>query len=244
MAIDIIFFVDIVVIFRTTYVNPTTGDEIWSPALIARNYLKSPRFYIDVLSSLPFDYFKVGTGYVGDVFSLISMLKIVRVTRISAIISNMNVKQDIKAMLKVVHLILLLFLYIHVFACFFFYVVLIEHEYIPTLEFIYGKTDMYEKNNTSKYFLMLYYAVMAFGRNDITPRTNLELAFIGYVMIISAMFNAFIFGTISDLVSQMRKKTIKVQEDMDTANTSMNNLKIPKDIRKDVKQYMLNTHTP
>lgn len=69
---------------------------------------------------------------------------------------------------------------------------------------------------------------MAFGRNDVTPRSNLELAFIGYAMILSAMFNAFIFGTISDLVSQMRKKTIKVQENMDTANTSMNNLKIPK----------------
>jgi hypothetical protein len=220
--------IDIVVCFRTTYVNPTTGDEIWSPSMIARNYLLSVRFYIDVISSLPLDYFKLGTGVLGDLLSLISMFKIVRVTRISRIISNLNVKQDLKAMLKVVYLILLLFLYIHVFACFFYYVVIIEYDYIPTLDFIYGKTTMYEQNNTYKYFLMLYYAVMAFGRNDVTPRSNLELAFIGYAMILSAMFNAFIFGTISDLVSQMRKKTIKVQENMDTANTSMNNLKIPK----------------
>ena len=48
---------------------------------------------------------------------------------------------------------------------------------------------------------MLYYAVMAFGRNDVSPRSNEELIFIAYAMILSAMFNAFIFGTISDLVN-------------------------------------------
>lgn len=47
-------------------------------------------------------------------------------------------------MLKVIYLILLLFLYIHVFACFFYYVVLIEEDYIPTLDYIYGKTKLYE----------------------------------------------------------------------------------------------------
>ena len=68
---------------------------------------------------------------------------------------------------------------------------------------------------------------MSFGRNDVGPRTNYELIFIAFTMVLSAMFNAFIFGTISDLVSQMRKKSIKVQESLDTANTSMYNLKLP-----------------
>lgn len=92
LAIDIIFVIDIIICFRTTYVNPTTGDEIWSPALIAKNYLGSSRFYIDFISSLPLDYFKLGNTLLGDLLSLISMLKIVRVTRISRIISNLNVK--------------------------------------------------------------------------------------------------------------------------------------------------------
>lgn len=201
LGIDIIFFIDILICFRTTYVNSTTGDEIWSPAMIAKNYFFSLRFYFDFCSSLPFDYFKVSNDTTGDLFSLISMLKIVRVTRINQIISNLNAKQDLKAMLKVIYLILLLFLYIHIFACFFWYVIDKNEVYIPTYDFIYSKTDLYEQNNTFKYFVMLYYAVMAFGRNDVTPRTSLELTFISYVMIVSAMFNAFIFGTISDLVA-------------------------------------------
>lgn len=48
--------------------------------------------------------------------------------------------------------------------------------------------------------MLLYYAVMAFGRNDVAPRTNMELIFMSFTMVLSAMFQAFIFGTISELV--------------------------------------------
>ena len=144
LSIDIIFFVDIIVIFRTSYVNNMTGDEIYSPSLIAKNYLFSSRFVLDFLSSLPFDYFKLGTGYVGDILSLITMLKIVRVTRINVIISNLNVKQDLKAMLKVIYLIFILFLYLHVYACFFWYIVVITYQWVPPLDFIYNESEIYD----------------------------------------------------------------------------------------------------
>ena len=88
--IDIIFFVDIMICFRTTYVNPTTGDEIWSPKMIASHYFFSARFWFDFMSSLPFDYFKLGHGIFAEFISMISMLKIVRITRINRIISNLN----------------------------------------------------------------------------------------------------------------------------------------------------------
>jgi hypothetical protein len=46
-------------------------------------------------------------------------------------------------------------------------------------------------------------------------------------MLISAMMNASIFGNMAVLVQQMNEKTVKFQEDIDTANTAMNNLKLP-----------------
>ena len=33
LVIDFFFLIDIIFIFRTTYVNSTTGDEIWSPTM-------------------------------------------------------------------------------------------------------------------------------------------------------------------------------------------------------------------
>ena len=51
---DAIFFLDIIANFRTTYVNPSTGDEISNPKLIACAYLKR-RFWVDLLATFPFD---------------------------------------------------------------------------------------------------------------------------------------------------------------------------------------------
>ena len=52
--IDICFFFDIILSFRTTYFNPITGAEIFDPKKIAKNYLKG-RFWIDLTSTLPFE---------------------------------------------------------------------------------------------------------------------------------------------------------------------------------------------
>ena len=51
---DVLFLVDIVLTFRTTYINTATGDEITEPLKIAMQYL-SGRFWIDLLATIPFD---------------------------------------------------------------------------------------------------------------------------------------------------------------------------------------------
>ena len=39
LVVNFFFLLDIIIIFRTTFINSTTGDEIWSPAMIAMNYI-------------------------------------------------------------------------------------------------------------------------------------------------------------------------------------------------------------
>jgi len=95
-VIDFTFLVDILINFRTTYINQSTGDEISEPKMIAKHYVLGPRFWIDVVSTIPFDKI-YSSGFLGDFFSLLGMLKIVRVSRISKIIANLNVRQDLKA---------------------------------------------------------------------------------------------------------------------------------------------------
>jgi hypothetical protein len=40
-VIDIIFVIDVLLNFRTTYVHRSSGEEIFSPKSIAKNYLFS-----------------------------------------------------------------------------------------------------------------------------------------------------------------------------------------------------------
>ena len=55
IAIDIIFFLDIVLNFRTTFFHRHTGDEIKDPKKIAKHYILGGKFAIDVLASIPID---------------------------------------------------------------------------------------------------------------------------------------------------------------------------------------------
>lgn len=53
--VDVIFFIDIVLNFHTTFVGPG-GEVVSDPKIIRMNYLKS-WFLIDLLSCLPYDVF-------------------------------------------------------------------------------------------------------------------------------------------------------------------------------------------
>ena len=52
--VDFFFFLDIVAAFRTTYYDPTNGEEVTNSKLIAKNYIKKT-FVIDLLATIPFD---------------------------------------------------------------------------------------------------------------------------------------------------------------------------------------------
>jgi hypothetical protein len=126
--IDGFFFADILLNFRTSFLNSLTGDEVVDPKLIALNYLNSFRFWIDFISTAPFDII-LGNFFQGDLasqFQVLSMLKLFRVLRLSRIITYMNSTDDVKHSLRLVKLGLFLVLYIHITACFVFFVAKID----------------------------------------------------------------------------------------------------------------------
>jgi hypothetical protein len=87
-----------------------------------------------------------------------------------------------------------------VYACLLFYVFLKDEDWVNPSEAVrYHEGHIFEQNNYQQYFTSLYYAVMVFGRNDIFPRSNLEIIFISISMVAASSVNAFIFGTIYEL---------------------------------------------
>ena len=55
-VIDVIFAIDIFIMFRTSYKDPKRDIMIDDSKKIALNYLKG-RFFIDLLASFPFEFF-------------------------------------------------------------------------------------------------------------------------------------------------------------------------------------------
>lgn len=53
--VDVSFALDVLINFRTTYVNSKTGFEVFSSKKIALNYIITGRFFVDIGATIPFE---------------------------------------------------------------------------------------------------------------------------------------------------------------------------------------------
>lgn len=103
-SIDVLFFVDILINFRTTYVNPKTGDEVLSAWRVAFWYVFYGWFWVDLGASLPLELIVVvilrkeltgGLKFLG-------LLKLIWLLWLGRIISYMKIKSNYKTGFKIV----------------------------------------------------------------------------------------------------------------------------------------------
>ena len=59
-AVDLMFLLDILINFRTTYLDSETDEIISNPKKIAIHYLKT-WFAIDFVAAIPFDWFPIAS---------------------------------------------------------------------------------------------------------------------------------------------------------------------------------------
>jgi hypothetical protein len=224
--IDLIFIVDIIFRFRTTYIDPVSGEEVTDSYMISKRYIQSSTFYTDVLSTIPLDDF-FGDGLILQLFGL---LKLLRVQRISSVILNLNTSQEVKAGLKVIYLVFQMFLYIHVMGCIWYFVVSIEESWIPNLDFIwFGSAQVYDVYYTEisrSYWTSFYIGFYLFGVGEVCPRTETEILVAIPILILSSIMNGLIIGNMALYISELNKKGAEFQRKMDTVNTAMNNLNL------------------
>jgi hypothetical protein len=76
---------------------------------------------------------------------------------------------------------------------------------------------------------------------EIGPESDTEIMFSIIIMVMSSMLLANIFGQLTILTAEMNKSTIKFQEKLDTINTAMSNLGLPKWLKIEIKEYYINT---
>lgn len=88
------FITDIFIMMNTTYYD-SDGEEIFIKKKIRQNYIQG-FFFIDLLSSIPFDLI-----YSGSLFRLINILKIIRIKKLTAIINKLNVDEEKKSFLRI-----------------------------------------------------------------------------------------------------------------------------------------------
>ncbi|CAI2370632.1 unnamed protein product [Moneuplotes crassus] len=239
LCIDFIFILDVIISFRTSVILESTAQEIYDNKKIAVIYLKG-RFWIDFPASIPFDLFT----YIFPILrsnqltlQMIGLLKLVRVLRLSRLITYLNVKSELKMSLKLVKLIFFLILFLHCLACIWFFIVKQNETWIPPLDYVWVETELYDQGAFHQYLNALYHAVLMLGGNDVGPRGNFQLTFVSITLLAAAIINANIFGNMAVILQSLNKKATNFQEKLDNANETMKNLRIPRALQEEIKDY-------
>jgi len=68
---------------------------------------------------------------------------------------------------------------------------------------------------------------MILSGNDLGPRSELQIFFISVTNTIGSFINANLFGELAILVAALNRKQTSFQENLDTVNTAMQNIKLP-----------------
>lgn len=148
--VDSVFILDIVINFRTTYINQKTGYEVAIGRLIALNYVMNWRFYFDLISVAPIETiynFAVDENYVSAnannkyIFRILDFLKLFRLLRLYKIITYMKINREIKTGFRLFLLLGSLLLLVHWISCI-WYLVVVNSDWVPPMDADYS-TDFH-----------------------------------------------------------------------------------------------------
>ncbi|CAG9820257.1 unnamed protein product [Phaedon cochleariae] len=258
--VDVIFFIDIVLNFHTTFVGPG-GEVVSDPKVIRMNYLKS-WFIIDLLSCLPYDVFNAFDHDEDGIGSLFSALKVVRLLRLGRVVRKLDRYLEYGAAM----LILLLCFYMlvaHWLACIWYSIGRSDadngvqyswlwklanitqnpYSYVwpndsSTPELINGpsRKTMYV---TALYFTMTCMTSVGFG--NVAAETDNERIFTICMMIIAALLYATIFGHVTTIIQQMTSATAKYHDMLSNVREFMKLHEVPKALSERVMDYVVST---
>jgi len=77
--------------------------------------------------------------------------------------------------------------------------------------------------------MSLYYGVLIISCNELGPVNNIEFFTAIFFLIISCIVNMQIFGDIAVLISVLEKKSTLQQDAIDTTNSILNKLGLPRE---------------
>ncbi|XP_025264119.1 uncharacterized protein LOC105251466 isoform X1 [Camponotus floridanus] len=253
---DLVFFSDVVVQFRTGYLEQ--GLMVYNSKKLAGHYLKSKSFILDLLALLPLDVLQFNLGS-NPMLRFPRFLKIYRVYNYYYMVESRTVYPNLWRVLNLIHILLIL---AHWFGC--FYYLLSEAERFQG-DWVYPHRPGEYATLTRKYLGSLYWSTLTLTTiGDLpTPETNAEVAGGnprslarrgrlsrllqfkhngGYVFtIVSYLIGVFIFATIvgqvGNVITNRNANRLEFERLLDGAKTYMRHHKVPGGMKRRVLRW-------
>ncbi|XP_077580895.1 voltage-gated inwardly rectifying potassium channel KCNH2-like isoform X2 [Stigmatopora nigra] len=246
LVVDIMFIVDIVINFRTTYVN--SNDEVVSQsARIAVHYFKG-WFLIDMVAAIPFDLLIYRSGE--ETTTLIGLLKTARLLRLVRVARKLDRYSEYGA--AVLFLLMCTFALIaHWLACIWYAIGNVERSSSAGIGWLDTLADQLGRpynaslagsgpSTRDKYVTALYFtfsSLTSVGFGNVSPNTNSEKIFSISVMLIGALMYASIFGNVSAIIQRLYSGTARYHAQMMRVREFIRFHQIPNPLRQRLEEY-------
>ncbi|XP_062861505.1 potassium voltage-gated channel subfamily H member 7-like [Trichomycterus rosablanca] len=248
LMVDIMFIIDILINFRTTYVN--LNEEVVShPGKIAVHYFKG-WFLIDMVAAIPFDLLIFGSGS-DETTTLIGLLKTARLLRLVRVARKLDRYSEYGA--AVLMLLMCIFALIaHWLACIWYAIGNMEKPYLEhkigwldnlgvSIGKRYNQSDLSSGPSIKdKYVTALYFtfsSLTSVGFGNVSPNTNSEKIFSICVMLIGSLMYASIFGNVSAIIQRLYSGTARYHTQMLRVKEFIRFHQIPNPLRQRLEEY-------
>ncbi|KAE9007904.1 hypothetical protein PF002_g8129 [Phytophthora fragariae] len=233
-AVDVIYLIEMVLNFFTSYEDDATGEEIKDLDKIRRSYIQS-WFLVDAVSSFP-------SSLIGTTNGLLTLSKILKVARVAKV-SDSGLVRTVSghidrsmnpSMLRMLKLTVIFIVSQHLIACTYYYISLnqsVETTWAPTHE-VRSSGSLGQQ-----YVDAFYFAIMVTTANDVNPTTPIEKLFTSVMLFVGIVINASIIGSAANLLANLDKEEIARKNQMDSINDYLRFKKVPLVLQNKIRRY-------
>ncbi|CAH8589647.1 unnamed protein product [Schistosoma bovis] len=255
IIVELLFIIDIILNFWTTYVSKS-GQVVYHLKAIAINYLRG-WFFLDLLAAIPFDVILAVNnpeiqGTIGEMGNWIHLLKLARLLRLARLFQKIERYSQYSTVILGL-LMCMFFLVAHWFACGWYCIGKEEFKSKITREYswLYELGERMQLNRSysamnktngltrrALYVSSLYFtttSLTSVGFGNVSPNTVNEKIFAVITMLIGALMHAAVFGNVTTLIQRMYSRRSAYQ----TKNQDLKDFTRAHHIPKPLKQRML-----
>ncbi|XP_028401335.1 potassium voltage-gated channel subfamily H member 6-like isoform X2 [Dendronephthya gigantea] len=248
LHVDFMFVIDVIINFRTTYVQGRSAKVVSNPKKIARHYLKT-WFFADFISAIPFDLFSLISSKVE--YSLLSLLKTARLLRLVRVARKLDRYSEYG--IAVIFLLMGLFtLTAHWLACIWYAIGRVEKDNHPAnwinilSRELSGNKDFANSTDvtlTECYLSAIYFTLSSLtsvGFGNVSANTNAEKIFAVCSMLVGALMFATVFGNLTAIIQRLYSTTSKYHKDLAIVREFINFYEIPQPLSDTLEDYTRN----